>query len=230
MPYCYPTDSAARQSGWNTLTAFKQTQHASPELCYSALAEYEMNGVYRMCLSVFLNVLSFVSCGYATSNSRVKQWQKEVEAGKVTAEIFCRSIGSSLPEIISDEWGKICLCIEGVNKTFRDVVINQSEAQEWNWSWSAHQMHHHPGVRKEDVNHFFFSSPHLPKPEAIILSRGRGDARAPGGVLEVMPGVEEEIRSRGVEVYVLKTEDAIAKYKQLQAQGKRIGALIHTTC
>lgn len=34
----------------------------------------------------------------------------------------------------------------------------------------------------------------------------------------------------GYEVYILKTAPALEKYKELIEKGKRVAALIHTTC
>lgn len=143
------------------------------------------------------------------------------------------------PEIISDDWGAITLKINGLSKNFKDVIIlpsdDQQHAEEWNWKWDKeHPMRHHPGVRIKDVEHLIFSK--APKPDVIILSQGRGHGGKrtnPGpGILEITPDVEKYINSQGIsEVYMLKTDVAIEKYKEMRNQGqKRIAALIHTTC
>lgn len=142
------------------------------------------------------------------------------------------------PEIVSDDWGKITLNINGSIQKFKDVVILPSEddqvAEAWNWAWDKEAMHHSPGIRLKDVDHFILSR--TPKPDVVILSQGRGHGGKrdnPGpGILEMEPGLREYIESRGIgKVYILKTAAAIEKYNEIRNQGnKRIAALIHTTC
>lgn len=142
------------------------------------------------------------------------------------------------PEIVSDEWRAISLRVNGVIQKFRDVVIlpsNDTEiALEWDWKWDQEEMQHRPGIRIKDIDHFIFS--HVPKPDVIILSRGRGlggqlDNAGPG-MLEVDSSIRDYIVTQGVnEIYILKTAAAIKKYEEIRSQGnKRIAALIHTTC
>ena len=94
-------------------------------------------------------------------------------------------------------------------------------------------MHHHPGIRKSDADHYVFS--HL-VPDVLILSQGRGHGGGlnnPGpGVLEIEPGLESYLKAKGVkELHILKTAAAIKKYEELTAQGnKTVAALLHTTC
>jgi hypothetical protein len=147
--------------------------------------------------------------------------------------------GITQPEIISDDWGTITLNVNGLVKQFKDVIIlpsddDQQIAEEWNWKWGPESMHHHPGIRINDIEHLILSK--TQKPDVIILTQGRGhgDQRDnPGpGILEVASEVRDYIEKQGVtEIYILKTAAAIEKYNQILSQGKkRIAALIHTTC
>lgn len=142
------------------------------------------------------------------------------------------------PEVISDDWGKISLRLNGSIKHFKDVIILPSEgtqiAKEWNWKWDQEGMRHRPGIRIKDIEHLILS--HSSKPDVIILSQGRGHGglrENPGpGVLEVDPNLRSYIESQGIhEIYILKTVAAIEKYNEIRNKGKKqVAALIHTTC
>jgi len=62
------------------------------------------------------------------------------------------------------------------------------------------------------------------KPEIIIIGNGQS------GVLEVTSEVEEKIRASGAELKVLLTPEAISEFNKLYQEGKKVNALIHTTC
>lgn len=147
------------------------------------------------------------------------------------------------PEIFFDDWGEIKLMINGEEKSFRDVVIlppdQKQNTGKWDWNeiaekTSEKRMSHHPGVRIADIDYHILEKLSVP-PEVVILSQGRGYGgkceNSGPGILEIMPDVEQYLKSKGVkEVYILKTAPAIKKYKELQNSGKRVAALIHTTC
>jgi hypothetical protein len=57
----------------------------------------------------------------------------------------------------------------------------------------------------------------------VVLSRGVHRR------LQVQPETLAYLEARGVEVEVLQSEDAVARYNQLAASQK-VGALIHSTC
>ena len=62
------------------------------------------------------------------------------------------------------------------------------------------------------------------EPDEIILTLGM-ERR-----LKVMPQTVALIRSAGVGVQVLQTEEAALAYNALAADGCRVAALIHSTC
>lgn len=148
------------------------------------------------------------------------------------------------PEIISDQWGEIILKVDGVNQTFKDVVIlpsidKKQRAVDWNWKWQTndkgekHGMSHAPGIRIVDLEHYVLKEKE--KPDVIILSQGRGHGgqrENPGpGILQIEADVESYLKQKGFEVHILKTVAAIEKYHQISAEGKKkIAAFIHTTC
>jgi hypothetical protein len=128
------------------------------------------------------------------------------------------------PVIAQDGWGEIYVTHDGVTTKFRDVVLLPSKAIAWDWKWSEDGgMDHAPGLRKKDLDHYVLAGD--PIPRIVILSTGRDNA------LLVDPSLKKYILQRGVEmVFVLQTDEAIAKYKELCAQGLSVAALIHTTC
>ena len=62
------------------------------------------------------------------------------------------------------------------------------------------------------------------QPEVVILTRGVHRQ------LQVMPDTVALLESAGIEVRVLQTEEAVAAYNALVAEGRRVGALVHSTC
>jgi hypothetical protein len=139
------------------------------------------------------------------------------------------------PMITYDEWGKIGVERRGKLENYKDVALTPRRAEAWDWDWNkqAGTMHHSPGIRQIDIDHYLLSSPHIP--EVVILSQGRGHGGGkdnPGpGVLQVDPGLESYLLSKGVkQVHILKTAAAIEKYKECGSNGWLTAALIHTTC
>lgn len=61
-------------------------------------------------------------------------------------------------------------------------------------------------------------------PETIILSSGQG------GVMEISQEVKEKLASSGAEIKILLTPQAVSEFNKLSFEGKRVNALIHTTC
>lgn len=61
-------------------------------------------------------------------------------------------------------------------------------------------------------------------PEIVLIGTGTV------GVLKVEEGVREKIKNAGAKLVVLPTPLAIREYNTLVGQGKRVNALIHSTC
>lgn len=61
-------------------------------------------------------------------------------------------------------------------------------------------------------------------PEVILIASGWS------GVLKVQEEFREKIKAKGVELKTLLTPRAVKEYNQLVTEGKRVNALIHTTC
>ena len=60
--------------------------------------------------------------------------------------------------------------------------------------------------------------------EVIVLSKGMEER------LRVSENVVDEIRKRGVQVYVAETREAVRIYGEELKRGRKVGALVHSTC
>lgn len=61
-------------------------------------------------------------------------------------------------------------------------------------------------------------------PEIIILSSGQG------GVMKIADEVLEKLSKSGAEIKILLTSQTISEFNRLTSEGKKVNALIHTTC
>lgn len=111
-------------------------------------------------------------------------------------------------------WGEIT--VDGVAGKFKDAKVFPDSVEEWDWGGTGTR--HSPGIQPADVEELVEAGA-----EAIVLSRGM-ELR-----LGVMPETLEYLRSRGVEVHVAETKEAVDIYHSL-ASSKPTGALIHSTC
>lgn len=178
---------------------------------------------------------------------------KKIDEEERVAPICSGALRSDQPTVISDEWGKIKLSINGKEAVFKDVVIlpttstGKQTAIKWEWKWEKNElgqpsgMSHKPGIRMIDIEHYILSRADTPKPEVIILSQGRGDRTDKNdfttrdhegpGVLQIEAGVKEHLEKEGIEVIIAKTAAAVDKYKALTLETtKKVAAMIHTTC
>jgi hypothetical protein len=62
------------------------------------------------------------------------------------------------------------------------------------------------------------------KPEVVLIGSGWD------GLVEVNQRLGTETQKLGIKMIVLKTTEAVEEYNKLVEQGKKINALIHTTC
>jgi len=61
-------------------------------------------------------------------------------------------------------------------------------------------------------------------PEIIIIGTGQA------GVLRVDEETREKLERSKAEVKILLTQEAVSEFNRLVSRGKRVNALIHTTC
>ena len=117
------------------------------------------------------------------------------------------------PKIANHGWGRIT--VDG--RTFKDARLWPGGAGAWDWNETG--TGHTAGVQPADVEGLIgHGATH------VVLSRGRQ------GRLGVHADTRALLDDRHVPYDVLLTDDAIARYEQLRADGVAVGALIHTTC
>lgn len=118
------------------------------------------------------------------------------------------------PRIINIAWGQ--LTVDGQATPFKDAKLFPGGAREWDWSETG--TNHEAGIQPADVEELIDHGARV-----IVLSQGVI------GRLKVSPATLENLKSRGIAVHVLKTEQAVKKYNQL-CKSEAVGALIHSTC
>lgn len=129
---------------------------------------------------------------------------------------------SNMVRIDKVEWGKI----EVNGQEFRQVLIvgNKVWERESEKLQQLFDTSHKIGDWEEEL---LFSG----KPEIIIIGNGFD------GVLEVSEKFKARLAARqvqssklGIELKILKTPPAVGEYNRLIGEGKKVNALIHTTC
>ena len=118
------------------------------------------------------------------------------------------------PKIIHHSWGK--LEVEGAEGPYKDAKLFPSGSRAWDWHETGTQ--HSPGIQPADVDELIEHGATI-----IVLSTGVF------GRLGVAPETLANLQLRGLEVHVLKTNEAIQLYNQL-CKHESPGALIHSTC
>lgn len=114
----------------------------------------------------------------------------------------------------SIEWGAISV----------DEVGELKDAKLWPdggraWDWGETGTRHEPGIQPSDVAELVEHGA-----DVVVLSRGM-ELR-----LRTQPETLAWLEGRRVEVRVAETTEAVAVYNELAASGRRVGALIHSTC
>ena len=124
------------------------------------------------------------------------------------------STATSSPNIGENGWGRIE--IEGVG-AFRDVKVWPGGAREWDWQETGTR--HEPGIQPADVEELLAHHP-----EVVVLSRGR-ELR-----LQTCAETFALLSEHGVDVVHDETSAAIAAYNRHVGDGRRVAAVIHSTC
>jgi len=118
-------------------------------------------------------------------------------------------------KIDSVEWGEIW--VDG--KQYHQVLIVGEEVFERD-SEKLHQLFgttHKTGKWEEEM---LLEG----KPEVIVIGNGWD------GVLQVTENFKLKIEKLGITLKILRTSEAVREYNKLAEEGKRVNALIHTTC
>lgn len=118
------------------------------------------------------------------------------------------------PRIQQHDWGH--LEVEGLGK-FKDAKLWPGGGRSWDWNETGTQ--HQPGIQPADVTELLEH-----EPEVVVLSRGR-QLR-----LETCAETFALLESRQLEVVHRETGAAIDEYNRLAAGGRRVAALLHSTC
>ena len=118
------------------------------------------------------------------------------------------------PRVAADGWGFVE--VEGLGR-LRDAKLWPGGGRGWDWNETG--THHRPGIQPADVAELLDHGAHV-----VILSRGR-ELR-----LETASETLSLLAARNVEVVRVETGAAIGEYNRLAATGRRVGALLHSTC
>ncbi|MGB9757765.1 MAG: Mth938-like domain-containing protein [Candidatus Bipolaricaulaceae bacterium] len=92
-----------------------------------------------------------------------------------------------------------------------DIWVCAGRIGRW-WRKEGHRVH------PEDLGEVLALSP-----EAVVIGTGFS------GLVQVLPEVEALLSSRGIELFIRRTKEAVELYNAL-SQEKRVAALLHLTC
>ena len=118
------------------------------------------------------------------------------------------------PVVRTSRWGEVD--VSGLGR-LRDAKLWPGGGRTWDWNETG--THHRPGIQPADVAELLDHGP-----EVIVLSRGR-QLR-----LQTCRETLALLEARGVEVVRDETGAAIETYNRLAADGRRVAALLHSTC
>lgn len=118
------------------------------------------------------------------------------------------------PLIERIEWGK--LTVAG-GLVYRDAKLWPGGSCPWDWTVTGTR--HVPGIQPADLADILARDV-----DVVVLSRGQEL------VLQTQPETFELLRSRGIVVVHAESREAVVRYNELAAAGRRVAALIHSTC
>uniref|UniRef100_A0A673C414 Mth938 domain-containing protein n=1 Tax=Sphaeramia orbicularis TaxID=375764 RepID=A0A673C414_9TELE len=151
----------------------------------------------------------------------------------------------SSPEIESLSWGQ--MTVRGCSSTYKDCKVWPGGSRAWDWTETGTKVRtvhnrpgpglrsgsgprsepilgsgpgpHVPGVQPADVDEVLKAGV-----DTLVIGRGmRAELQVPSSTVDF-------VRRTGVEVHVLQTEDAVAKYNSLVVRGAKVGGVFHSTC
>lgn len=117
------------------------------------------------------------------------------------------------PQITSLSWGSI----ETEDGSYRDAKCWPGGSRGWDWTETGTS--HTPGVQVADVREVVDHGA-----EVVVLSRGQNRR------LRVKEETLDWLDAQGVDVEVLETSEAVARYNELAEEGEAVGGLFHSTC
>lgn len=115
--------------------------------------------------------------------------------------------------VITDlKWGSLKVN----NQSYKDCRIWPNHVEEWDWTKTGTR--HIPGIQIADLEDF------MKDVDIVVLSEGVD------GVLQTKPETLTYLQKNEKQLIKARTPQAVAMYNKLVNEGKRVGALIHTTC
>ena len=120
---------------------------------------------------------------------------------------------ADMPRILELNWGSI----KTEAGTFRDAKLWPGGGR--NWDWHETGTRHRPGVQAADVTELLEHGA-----DTIVVGCGQQ------GRLLVTDELRGHLAEHAASLVVEETRDAIATCHRLLDEGRRVGALIHTTC
>jgi hypothetical protein len=122
--------------------------------------------------------------------------------------------GDPSPQVQDDGWGFVD--VDGLGR-LRDAKLWPGGGRGWDWNETGTR--HRPGIQPADLAELLDHDP-----DVVVLSRGR-QLR-----LETTAEALALLTTRNVEVIRDETGAAIGEYNRLAAAGRRVAALLHSTC
>jgi hypothetical protein len=122
-------------------------------------------------------------------------------------------IAPNSPRISHLSWGR--MEVEG-HPPFKDAKVFPGGARAWDWDETGTR--HTPGIQPVDVQELIEHGA-----KAVVLSKGIWER------LQVCPETLEVLANNGIEVEVLQTEAAVARFNELRERVP-VGGLFHSTC
>lgn len=154
---------------------------------------------------IVISCMAILAIGFLGTSCAKEDKNKQVGAG-----------AKASPEVIALKWGEIKVRhADDTVHTYKDAKIFPSGSKEWNWKLTGTE--HVPGIQIADTQELLDA-------DVFILSRGMDQ------ILQVMPETIQFLKEHGKEVHVEQTEEAVKLYNKLVAEGKKVAALIHSTC
>ena len=130
------------------------------------------------------------------------------------------------PKFSTFVWGKIVITFgNGTNKTFKDCVITTNgTAFEWNWKLDGTR--HRPGITVEAINRNNLLDNAV---DIVILTKGvNRKLQTKPQTVQHLKNAKKEGKIK--EYFILQSNKAVEKYKQLIQQGQKVAGLFHSTC
>lgn len=122
---------------------------------------------------------------------------------------------STLSKIDKIQWGKILI----KDKQYHDVLIYNNTIEERNYSKLKQIFGTGHKIGDWELQKLLSNNP-----EIIIFGTGWLSA------IKVPKNTQDKIKQKGIRLKLLKSSKAVKEYNRLIQEGKKVNALIHSTC